>query len=114
MCFVHCPYPPCLRSVQQLHVIGGSTDGPEINNLNYPAHLFQFQRRPLHLMHEWPFCDGTKVFNKVNLIGSTSLEMQCVYIGRKKGPRHFKLNAELYNVIYTSMYSLLYHRYKFI
>ena len=45
-------------------------------------------------MHEWPFCDGTKVVNKVNLIGFASLEMQCVYIGRKKGPRHFKLNAD--------------------
>ena len=42
MCSVHCPYPPCLRSVQQLHVIGGSTDGPEIDNLNSPVHLFSF------------------------------------------------------------------------
>ena len=114
MCSMHCLYPPCLRSFQQLHVIGGSTNGPEINNLNSPAHLFQFQRWPLHLMHEWPFCDGTKVFNKVNLIGSASPKMQCVYVGRKKGPLHCKLNAELYQVIFTSVYSLLYHRYKFI
>ena len=65
-------------------------------------------------MHEWPFCDGTKVFNKVNLIGSASPKMQCVYVGRKKGLLHCKLNAELYQVIFTSMYSLLYHKYKFI
>ena len=102
----------CLTSVQQLHVIGWSIDGLEINNLNSPAHLFQFQRWPLHLMHEWPFCDGTKVFNKVKLIGSASPEMQCVYIGRKKGPLHFKLNAELYNVIYASVYSLLSHSHR--
>ena len=31
-------------------------------------------------MHKWPFCDGTKAFNKVNLIGFASTEMQYVYI----------------------------------
>ena len=41
-CSVHGLYPPCLRGVQQLHGIGGSTDGLEINNLNSLTHLFSF------------------------------------------------------------------------